>query len=149
MMIKAFFRYISQLIFLIFFLGAALNVLADKGYEVVVHPHVNDKNLSVNMLRAIFGMRMQTWSDGTRIRVFVLSDDASLHQQFSKEILNVFPYQLRSAWDRLVFSGIGQAPVKVNSIEEMLAKVASTPGSIGYLWRKNIDSSVDVLQVKK
>jgi len=149
MMIKAFFRHISQLIFLIFFLGAALNVLAGKGYEVVVHPHVNDKNLSVNTLRAIFGMRMQTWSDGTRIRVFVLSDDASLHQQFSKEILNVFPYQLRSAWDRLVFSGIGQAPVKVNSIEEMLAKVASTPGSIGYLWRTNIDSSVNVLQVKK
>ena len=72
-----------------------------------------------------------------------------LHQQFSKGILNVFPYQLRSAWDRLVFSGIGQAPVKVSSIEEMLDKVANTPGAIGYLWRTNVDDSVNVLQVKK
>jgi ABC-type phosphate transport system substrate-binding protein len=149
MMIKAFFRHILQLIFLIVFLGAASIVLADKEYEVVIHPQVNDKNLSLNTLRAIFGMRMQTWSDGTRIRVFVLADDAPLHQQFSKGTLNVFPYQLRSAWDRLVFSGIGQAPVKVSSIEEMLVKVASTPGSIGYLWRANVDGSVDVLQVKK
>ena len=149
MMIKAFFRHLPQLIFLIFFLGAASSVLAGKEYEVVIHPHVNDKSLSVNTLRAIFGMRMQTWSDGTRVRVFVLPDDAPLHQRFSKGMLNVFPYQLRSAWDRLVFSGIGQAPVKVNSIEEMLVKVTGTPGSIGYLWKANVDGNVDVLQVEK
>jgi len=149
MMIKVFFRHLPQLVFLVFILGAASSVLAGKEYEVVIHPHVSVKSLSANTLRAIFGMRMRTWQDGTMIRVFVLSDDASLHQKFSKETLNVFPYQLRSAWDRLVFSGIGQAPVKVNSIEEMLVKVASTPGSIGYLWKANVDGSVDVLQVEK
>jgi hypothetical protein len=67
-------------------------------------------------------MRLKTWSDGTKIRVFVLSDEDQLHQIVSKEKLNVFPYQLRSTWDRLVFSGTGQAPIKVNSSEEMLAK---------------------------
>ena len=85
---------------------------------------------------------------GTKIRVFVLPDDAHLHQIFSKEKLNVFPYQLRATWDRLVFSGIGQAPIKVNSIEEMLNKVASTPGAIGYLWKANINENVNVLQIK-
>ena len=67
---------------------------------------------------------------------------------FSKEKLNVFPYQLRAAWDRLVFSGTGQAPNTVSSSEEMLAKVASTPGAIGYLTKSRMDSSVDVLQIK-
>ena len=61
----------------------------------------------------------------------------------------IFPYQLRSAWDRLVFSGIGQAPIRVNSVEEMLDRVANTPGAIGYLWKTNIDESVDVLQVQR
>ena len=142
-------RYLLQIAFLIFILGAALSVWADKEYDVIIHPHVSDKILSVNTLGAIFGMRMQTWSDGTRVRVYVLPDDAPLHRRFSKGMLNVFPYQLRSAWDRLVFSGIGQAPIKVTSNEEMLARVASTPGAIGYLWRANIDDSVDVVQVKK
>lgn len=90
----------------------------------------------------------KTWPDGTKIRVFVLPDDDQLHEIVSKEKLNVFPYQLRSMWDRLVFSGTGQAPIKVNSVEEMLTKVASTPGAIGYLWRAKIDDTVTVLQIK-
>lgn len=149
MMIKAFVTYVLQLAYLIGVLGAASYAWAEKEYEVVVHPNVVDRNLSVNTLRAVFGMRMQTWPDGTKIRVFVLPDNASLHQRFSKGTLNIFPYQLRAAWDRLVFSGIGQAPISVVSAEEMRARVASTPGAIGYLWRTNIDDSVVVLQVHR
>ena len=77
---------------------------------------------------------------------FEIVDD--LHQTVSKERLNVFPYQLRSQWDRLVYSGTGQAPTKVNSVEEMLAKVANTPGAIGYLWRTDINENVSILQIK-
>lgn len=146
---EAVIRHVLQIAFLTFILGASLTLRAEKDYAVIIHPTVSDKILSVNTLGAIFGMRMQTWSDGTRIRVYVLPDDSPLHQRFSKGILNVFPYQLRAAWDRLVFSGIGQAPIKVASHEEMLAKVASTPGAIGYMWRASIDDSVDVIQVKK
>ena len=117
-------------------------------YEIVANSGVSEKNISKNALRAIFGMRLQTWPDGSPIRVFVLPDDAPLHIVFSKEKLNVFPYQLRAAWDRLVFSGTGQAPETVASPEEMLAKVGSTPGAIGYLTRSRMDGSVNVLHVK-
>ncbi len=93
-------------------------------------------------------MRLHAWPDGSAIRVFVLPDDAPLHIAFSKEKLNVFPYQLRSAWDRMVFSGTGQAPETVNSLEEMQAKVANTPGAIGYLPKSKIGGKVNVLQIK-
>ncbi|WP_292916192.1 substrate-binding domain-containing protein [Nitrosomonas sp.] len=123
-------------------------VRAESPYEIVTNPGVDEKTLTVNSLRSIFSMRLKTWPDGTKIRVFVLSDDDELHQIFSKEKLNVFPYQLRSTWDRLVFSGTGQAPTKVNSNEEMLAKISSTPGAIGYLWKANINENVNVLEIK-
>lgn len=123
-------------------------VWADNHYEIVTYPGVSEKVLSVNSLRSIFSMHLKTWPDGTKIRVFVLPDDDPLHQSVSKEKLNVFPYQLRAIWDRLVFSGTGQAPIKVNSNEEMLAKVANTPGAIGYLWRANINENVNVLEIK-
>ncbi|WP_258363731.1 hypothetical protein [Nitrosomonas ureae] len=110
--------------------------------------NVSETALTVNSLRSIFSMSLKTWPDGTKIRVFVLSDEDKLHKTVSKEKLNVFPYQLRSTWDRLVFSGTGQAPIRVNSIEEMRDKVANTPGAIGYLWRVNIDENVNVLQIK-
>lgn len=123
-------------------------VRADNHYEIVTYPGVRERVLSVNSLRSIFSMHLKTWPDGTKIRVFVLPDDDPLHQSVAKEKLNVFPYQLRSTWDRLVYSGTGQAPIKVNSVEEMYAKVASTPGAIGYLWRANINENVNVLEIK-
>jgi ABC-type phosphate transport system substrate-binding protein len=127
---------------------AARSVLASEAYEVVTNPGVSEKTLSKGSLRAIFGMRLHSWPDGTAVKVFVMPDDAPLHAAFSKEKLNVFPYQLRSAWDRLVFSGTGQAPDTVASADEMLARVASTPGAIGYLPKSKTDSSVHVLQIK-
>ena len=116
--------------------------------EVVVHPVVSTRHLSRNSLRAIFGMRLRAWQDGSPIRVFVLPDDAPLHNLFAKEKLNIFPYQLRSAWDRLIFSGTGQAPFLVNSEEEMRIRVATTPGAIGYLKRVNIDDSIQILHIE-
>jgi len=135
-------------ILLIIFLFPISQVRADDHYEVVTNKGVGENKLSANSLRSIFSMHLKTWPDGTKIRVFVLPDDDQLHQVFSKEKLNVFPYQLRSTWDRLVFSGTGQAPIKVSSMEEMLAKVTNTPGSIGYLWRANINENVNVLEIK-
>jgi ABC-type phosphate transport system substrate-binding protein len=132
----------------LYLLDASAEVRADDQFEIVTNRGVSEKTLSANSLRSIFSMRLKTWSDGTKIRVFVLSDEDRLHQIVSKEKLNVFPYQLRSNWDRLVFSGTGQAPIKVNSTEEMLAKIADTPGAIGYLWRADINENVNVLEIK-
>lgn len=122
-----------------------------------------------NTLSAIFGMRLCAWEDGTPIRVFVLPDNHAVHGMFCKQILGVFPHQYRAAWDRLVYSGTGQAPLEVaseeemharlagtrgearvvvGSEEEMRARVAGTSGAIGYLSRKMIDESVTFLPVQ-
>ncbi|SDW23228.1 hypothetical protein [Nitrosomonas communis] len=122
----------------------------DDSVEVIVHPSVSVqvRNLSRNSLRAIFGMRLRAWQDGSPIRVFVLPDEAPLHHLFAKEKLSIFPYQLRLAWDRLIFSGTGQAPFLVNSEEEMHRRVGNTPGAIGYLKRVNIDDSIQIVHVE-
>lgn len=101
--------------------------------------------ISQNALSAIFGMRLRKWEDGSPIRVFVLPDDNPLHVTFSKYVLRVFPYQLRLAWDRLVFSGTGDGPIKVKSEQQMRAIVGSTPGAIGYLSKSMINDSVKVV----
>ncbi len=123
-------------------------VHASDHYQIVTHPEVNEKSLSANTLRAIFSMHMRTWSNGDFIKVFVLPDDNDLHHDFAKEKLNVFPYQLRLAWDRLVFSGTGQAPITVDSYDEMLAKISNTPGAIGYLKTTFINDDIHVTQIK-
>lgn len=92
-------------------------------------------------------MRLRKWDDGSPIKVFVLPDNDPLHVAFSKNVLRVFPYQLRSAWDRLVFSGTGEEPLKVDSEQKMRELVSSTPGAIGYLSQPMVDSTVKPLSL--
>jgi ABC-type phosphate transport system substrate-binding protein len=99
---------------------------------VIVHPGVAIQSLSSNEARAIFAMRRRTWPNGTPIQVFVLPDDHPLHRAFCKKILNIYPHQLRRIWDRGVFSGTGQAPVEVETLEEMQKRISSVEGAIGY-----------------
>lgn len=91
------------------------------------------RQLSRADLREIFFGRQTQWPDGSSLRVFVLPDKHPVHIRFSKEILGIYPYQLRSAWDRMVFSGTGTPPVAVDSLEEMQMQLQKTPGAIGYV----------------
>ena len=97
---------------------------------------------------AIFSRQVKTWSNGTPVTVFVLKGSHPLHGEFTKTVLDTFPYQLKRSWDRKVFSGTGQAPIEVNSIEDMFTHIVNTPGSIGYLPDKWDGDSVKTLKLK-
>lgn len=105
-------------------------------------------SISQNALNAIFGMRLRKWEDGSPIRVYVLPDENPLHIAFSKQVLRVFPYQLRNAWNRLVFSGTGEEPITVGSEKQMREAVSTTPGAIGYLSPSMIDDTVSPIVLK-
>lgn len=115
---------------------------------VIVHPSVAIQSLSRNEARAIFAMRRRIWPNGVPIQVFVLPDDRPLHQAFCKQILNIYPHQLRRIWDRGVFSGTGQAPIEVETLEEMQRQVASVAGAIGYVDRAYLNASVKAVTVR-
>ena len=114
----------------------------------IAFPATSEEALARASLRAIFGMLLQKWPGDTPVKVFVLRDDAPDHATFSKTVLQVFPHQLRMAWDRQVFSGQGQYPEQVASAQEMLVRVASTPGAIGYVKASEVNQNVRVLKVR-
>ena len=127
---------------------AVLPSLSAEAVEIIAHKGVAVSRLSLANARAIFGMRQVKWPDDSLIRVFVLADQHPLHIALCKEDLNIYPYQLRQSWDRLVYSGMAQAPREVATEEEMLALVATTPGAVGYVSRINNNSSIRVLHVE-
>ncbi len=128
-------RWLSLLL-LLCACGIAPQSAADTSVPQVYDAAGKAAALSRETLREVFFMRLTTWPDGSPIKVFVLPDDNPLHIQFAKQILGVFPFQLRSAWDRLVYSGTGFAPTVVESEKEMRERVDHTPGSIGYVEKK-------------
>lgn len=109
--------------------------------DVIVSPSLSNTKLDRSLLRAVFTMRMREWPDGSPIRVFVLPDDDPLSDQFYRERLGMYSYVLRRAWDRMVFTGTGLAPTMVQTEQEMIDRVRSTPGAIGYVNKRELSES--------
>lgn len=112
---------------------AACAVQGVAGAELIANQPAGPSDISRPFLRGMFGMRLRAWPDGTPVRVFVLKDDDPVHVSFCTEVLQIYPYQLRQNWDRLVYSGTGQPPIVVDSQTELIRRVAETPGAVGYV----------------
>ncbi|WP_156495025.1 MULTISPECIES: hypothetical protein [unclassified Oleiphilus] len=141
MWIKSFIIYISLIA--VFQLSLARTCYADdsgghvsesaNAQSVITHLSTLTDTLSLNELRAIFSLRARAWPDGTKITVVVFQDTNPVHRSFLMNTLKMLPHQLRRQWDRYIYSGIGQGPVVVQSVEDMLATINNTPGAIGYV----------------
>lgn len=137
---------VSALISALCFSLSALSLA--QAQQIIVNDDVAISDIDRNRARLIFTMRINQWSDQLPVAVFVLPDEAPLHQAFAKSALGVFPYQLRQTWDRQVFSGTGQAPLQVANEAEMVQRVRQTPGAIGYVGQPLSLPGIKVVEVK-
>lgn len=118
---------------LLLYFGTARGDTPAQPIAVLVNQSVNVNTLSPAQLRMIFAGRTQFWPDGSRIRVFVLPPESKIHQLFCRNLLNIYPYQLERIWQRVVYSGQGDAPRVIDTAEAMRDIIAQTSGAIGYL----------------
>ena len=114
--------------------------------DVITNVSADTVSITTTQLRRIYSMRQVRWANGVPITIFVLSSKNVIHQQFCKETLRLFPYQLERIWNKLTFSGMGIAPTVVSSEKELIMAVRSTTGAIGYI--ENIDEVSDVNLLK-
>lgn len=64
---------------------------------------------------------------------------------FDKGVLNKPGAELVTYWSRLIFTGKAKAPTEVDSDADVKAKLAASPGAIGYISDGAVDASVKVL----
>lgn len=115
--------------------------------ELIANPDVGMDRLTRNEARLYFTLAIQEWPNHHPIRVFVLPDADPVHTAFVKRVLGLFPRQLRGVWDRQVFTGTGQAPTAVADEAEMIRRVMTTPGAIGYTGSPPQDPRIRTLEV--
>jgi ABC-type phosphate transport system substrate-binding protein len=127
-------RLAAPLLLLLLSVGAS-QALRAQSVQIIVNPGVSSVELDRDLLRAIFTMRLRAWPNGSPVRVFVLPDTDPISDRFYREQLGMYSYVLRSAWDRMVYTGTGLAPTIVHSEKEMRERVSATPGAIGYVSR--------------
>jgi len=124
----------------------SLDAYAD-GLSIIANASVSQKSLKLKDLRSIFTMKKRLWPDGRQISVFVLPNKDHTHKVFCRELLKVFPRQLESVWHRLVYTGTGERPILVSSVEDMMEQVARTPGAIGYIQSEIVNENIKILSI--
>ncbi len=115
---------------------------------IIVNKSVPSVELTLDDTRAIFAMRKRFWPNGKQIIVFALTDSSPVHKDFVKKNLIMFPHQLRRVWDRMIYAGTGEAPIQLDSEQDMIDKIANTPDSIGYIKNRPKNEKIRLFEYK-
>jgi len=132
-------RILLITLFVILAVGAAQAQVA-----VIAHKGVTISSSNAAAVTDIYSLSTKEWKDGTTIVVFDIKAEGPTRTKFYNYI-GKSPSELKKTWMRVQLSGEGKAPTGVGSDEEMIQKVASTPGAIGYVTASKVSGDVKVL----
>lgn len=135
---------IPFIIIIMFF--SALNIYSQ--VAVIANKSVPDNSVTSAQLAEIFMLNKKTWGDGSKIVVFDLKVKEGTTEKFY-ESLGKLHTDFKKMWMKLQLTGEGSAPAALASEEEVLSKVASTPGAVGFVNSSKANNTVKVLQTIK
>lgn len=112
---------------------------------VISNRAVSTSALTWENIVDIFTGNIQYWKDGTRITIVEIKNDCEVKRNFY-DYLNLSYNEMKKIRLRKQFSGEIMPPITVNTESEMLDKVSSVPGAIGYLSSSSAGKSVKILK---
>ena len=129
------------LIAAIIFLAA---VAAQAQVAVIANKSVSESSVSASKLADIYFLRAKSWGNGSAIVPVTLKSDNEDVQKFFSA-MGKSSMEMKKLWMKLQLTGEGQPPVGVGSEDDVISKVASTPGAIGFVSADKVNGSVKVL----
>ena len=114
--------------------------------SIIVNPKVEENLISVDDIKSIFTNKILKWEDGKKINLIIL-EDYDIKDYFLKKYIHKSQSQFRTYWLKQVFTGKAIMFKTVNTEEELLSQVSTTPGAIGFIGAKKADKRVKVINV--
>jgi len=102
------------------------------------------ESIQICKLNDIYSLRQKTWSDGKAVAPVTLKSDNNVSQKFY-DALSSSSMEMKKLWMKAQLTGEGQPPEAMGSTEDILEKVASTPGAIGFVEAAKNTGKVKVL----
>jgi ABC-type phosphate transport system substrate-binding protein len=112
--------------------GLAPAASAEANYRVIVHPGVKGNQIPRATLTSIFLKQAPKWGDGSPVQPVDQSMRSPVRQSFAADVLQRPLVELQMFWSRRMATGVTPPPVKQTDAD-VVAFVAATPGSIGYV----------------
>ena len=92
-------------------------------YQIIVHPANRIEAVDREFLSNAYLKKVATWRNDLTIRPVQLSRRFPQRDQFTREVLRKSPSQLRSYWNRQIFSGKGVPPLELESQEAVISEL--------------------------
>ena len=133
-----------KIILLLGLLFLAANAAAQ--VAVIANKNVPLDSLSKTLLRDFYSCELKQWEKGLPVAVVDLKLPGEAKDAFYK-FLGMTASRMKSLWLKKMLMGEGSEPLAVKSEEEMLKKVATTAGALGFVSLSKITPEVKTLLV--
>jgi ABC-type phosphate transport system substrate-binding protein len=123
---------------LILFIAANANAQV----SIIANKSVSESALAANKVASIYSLETTKWSNGNKIVVFDNNSEtkSGFYSGIGKDQLS-----LKKEWMKKQLTGEAKAPEAVGSDADVISKVASTPGAIGFVKSASVNGNVKVL----
>lgn len=129
---------------MVFLLAGATNAWSQ--ILVIAHKTVPIDTLKKSELLDFYTCDIKKWRDGQPVIVFDLKSPSEVKTAFYF-YLGKSSSRMKSIWLKKLLSGEGEPPQAMDSEDEVLQKVATTAGAIGFV--SNIQARKDVKVILK
>ena len=113
---------------------------------VIAHKSVPIDTIRKSELLDFYTGDIKRWCDDQPVIVFDLKPRGETRKTFYK-FLGKSSSRMKSIWLKKMLSGEGDPPDFMKSEEELLKKVATTTGAIGYASRSQVSGNVKTLLI--
>jgi ABC-type phosphate transport system substrate-binding protein len=137
----------KQLLFIIFCLTLWITG-AFTQIAVIAHKSVPIDKIEKSELIDFYTGDKSFWSDGNPVIIFDLKLKGNTRNTFFS-FLEMSPTRIKSIWMKRMLSGDADPPEFLDSEDIMIKKVASTPGSIGFIGQSKVKDDVKVILIIK
>ncbi len=115
---------------------------------VIAHKSTPIGAIDNDKLLDIFTLNTKNWSDGAKIMLLEIKGDSPSKSRFYAALGTSFQ-DMQRLWLKKQFAGKGLPPTALSSEDEIIQKVASTPGAIAYVSADKAPKDVKILATFK
>jgi ABC-type phosphate transport system substrate-binding protein len=132
------YKYFLTILLFITSIGAYAQV------AVIANKSVSENSIDESKLTELYTLKTKTWDNGSAVILLTLKGDNNTSDKFFDKI-GKSSMKMKKIWMKKQLTGEGQAPEGFGSEDEMLNKVASTPGAIGFVDATKVNDNLLVL----
>jgi len=111
---------------------------------VIAHKSVPVDSISKSELLDLYTGETSIWRDGEPVVVFDLKEKGKTRKTFYK-FLGMASSRIKLIWLKRMLLGEADPPESLKSEQELLRKISTTRGAIGFLDRSKPDGTVKIL----